>query len=420
MKSAKYKIKTDVAIIGAGPAGSALSILLSQKGINHILFEKESFPRDKICGDGLSGKVVSYLKKIDPSIIYELEADKNRVNPSWGVRFVAPNGKGVDIPFYLNHEKKDHAPGYVIKRFDFDEILYKRVKTNHAKIKDQTEVKTIQIVNDNVLLEGKNADQTVSCQAKMVIGAEGDRSIVAKKLANLSLQPEHYFAGLRTYYENVTGMHEQNYIELHFIRDLLPGYFWIFPLPNNQANVGLGVLTNHIKTKNINLKKTLLKIINENEHIKSRFKNARLIDEPKGWGLPLGSLKRPLSGERFLLIGDAGALIDPLTGEGVGNALQSATVASEIILEAVGNGDFSATMLQQYDQRLYDELWDELRLSANIRRLVQMPWLFNFVFNRFHKNKGMQDLFSGMLNDIDLRAKLWSPSFYMKILFNRE
>ena len=135
--------------------------------------------------------------------------------------------------------------------------------------------------------------------------------------------------------------------------------------------------------------------------------------------MPLGSSRKKLSGERFLLVGDAGSLIDPLTGEGIGNAFQSAYIASKIIERALIARDFSEQYLFDYDRKLYEELKDELRLSEYIQRLVQKQWLFNFVFNRLHNNKSLQEVFTGMLSDLDIRAKLRSPSFYLKVLFNR-
>ena len=411
-------IKADIAIIGAGPAGSALSIFLSKRQIPHVIFDKSEFPRDKICGDGLSGKVVHYLRKMNNGLLDELNQKSDLAAPSWGVRFVAPNGKAVDIPFYAEQNENNQSPGYVIKRIDFDDILVKAIDPKYADLKLNTEIKSVEYTNNGILLEAEKNGQPLHYHCEMVIGAEGDRSIVAKKLAGHTMQPEHYYAGLRTYYKNVSDMHEQNFIELHFIEELLPGYFWIFPLPNNQANVGLGVLSNQIKKKNINLKKTLQKILNEHPTIKERFKFAKPIDEVRGWGLPLVSSRKKLSGERFILLGDAGSLIDPLTGEGVGNAMQSAHVASKIIERALIAGDFSEEYLIDYDRKFYDELKDELRLSEYIQRLVQKQWLFNFVFNRLHNNKSLQELFTGMLSDLDLRAKLRSPAFYLKILFN--
>ena len=412
-------IKTDIAIIGAGPAGSALSIYLANKRIPHVIFDKAVFPRDKICGDGLSGKVVYYLRQMNSDVLKKLNEKSEIAAPSWGVRFVAPNGKVVDIPSYSDSAGTTQPPGYVVKRMDFDNLLVESINKEYADLQLETELKSVEYSDNGVLLKVNKNGQTIEYLCEMVVGAEGDRSITAKKLAGHTMQPEHYYAGLRVYYENVSGMHNQHFIELHFIEELLPGYFWIFPLPDNRANVGLGVLTKQIKKKNINLKRTLQKILNERDGIKDRFKNARPVDEIRGWGLPLGSSRRRLSGERFLLIGDAGSLIDPLTGEGIGNAFQSAQVASKIIERALIARDFSEEYLFEYDRKLYSELKDELKLSEYIQWLVQRQWLFNFVFNRLHNNQSLQEVFTGMLSNLDMRAKLRSPAFYLKILFNR-
>ena len=90
--------------------------------------------------------------------------------------------------------------------------------------------------------------------SKMVLGADGAHSIINKKLGNIKVEKEHYCAGLRQYYKGVTNFHPQNHIELHFYDDVLPGYFWIFPLPNGQANVGLGMLSSEVSKKKVNLK----------------------------------------------------------------------------------------------------------------------------------------------------------------------
>lgn len=118
-------------------------------------------------------------------------------------------------------------------------------------------------------------------------------------------------------------------MEIHLLKGYMPGYFWIFPLPDNTYNTGFGMVTSAIKEKKINLRKTLLNIIHSDKQIQKRFTNAVALETPIGYGLPTGSRKVPISGERFLLAGDAASLIDPATGEGIGNAMLSGIIAGK-------------------------------------------------------------------------------------------
>ncbi len=415
----KYDMETNVAIVGAGPAGASTSIFLAKKGIKHIIFDKEDFPRDKICGDGLSGKVVSVLEDMNPALLHKLYAKPDTFLGSWGVYFAAPNGRGVNIPFRLNGRPVEQPPGFVARRIDFDHFLVQNIDNRMANPRFNCEIVSIERRPEGVVLTFRQEGEIKTVLAQMVVGAGGDRCPVNKTLTSYKLAPDHYYAGLRAYYKNVSGMQDGNFIELHFLDEVLPGYFWIFPLPNNMANVGIGMLSRDIRRKRVNLREIMLKAIKENPTIRHRFKQAEEVDGVKGWGLPLASQKRPLSGERFVLVGDAGSLIDPFTGEGIGNAMFSAQIAADVIARAVEHNDYSAALLKEYDRLLYDRLWDEIHLSYRIQRLVQHRWLFNFVINRLNSNKKLMDTFSLMFNDLDMREKLKSPLFYLRLLFNR-
>src|SRR5690606_33542098 len=139
-------------------------------------------------------------------------------------------------------------------------------------------------------------------------------SSVARAFSDEKVDKNHHCAGLRIYYENVSGFSEDNAVELHFYKKLLPGYFWMFPLPGNRANIGLGMLSAHVAKRKPNLKALLMDIIENHPNVKDRFKHARPLEEIKGFGLPLGSKKRVISGDKFLLLGDAASLINPLSG----------------------------------------------------------------------------------------------------------
>lgn len=409
--------RIDVAIVGAGPAGVTTSLFLSKAGIPHILFEKETFPRDKVCGDALSGKSVSILKRLNPSLIDMMEQSDDFIG-SWGVRFVAPNGKALDIPFKKNPEKQVHAPGFLAPRLIFDNVLVEELDSGTVDFRQSTPVTAVERTTEGVRLQYSQNGTAGEVRAKMVIGAGGDRSLIRDKLTGYKMDRRYYCAGLRAYYENVGGMHEQNFIELHFLKEILPGYLWIFPLPGNRVNVGIGMLSGSMKNKQISLKKVMQNALKENHLIRDRFKDARLVDDIKGWGLPLGSVKRKLSGDRFLLTGDAASLIDPFTGEGIGNAMYSGMLAARWVEKALGSDTVSASFLSGYDQEVYAGLWDELKLSATLQKLVHFPWLFNFVVNRALANKTISEMMSCMFDDLDMRARLRSPSFYLRMLFN--
>lgn len=415
----RFDVITDIAIIGAGPGGCATSIFLSEVGISHTIFDKSIFPRDKICGDAISGKAVAIFNRMNKSpILAGIRSNDSTFLGSWGVTFVAPNGKPLDVPFKMDLGDQKDAPGFIAKRYDFDQYMIEQLDHSTADTHFGANVKNVQILENCVKIEYQQGGEERTCSTQLVIGAEGDRSIVAKKLANHKLEPGHYCAGIRAYYENVRGLHKDNFIELHFLPEVLPGYFWIFPLPDNMANVGVGMLSKAARKKNVNIKKAMLQAIQENPTIKDRFRDSVLRSEITGWGLPLGSKKRNLSGERFMLVGDAASLIDPFTGEGIGNAMVSGMIAAHTAQQAKQENDFSQHFLERYDDEVYKEVWSELKLSHTLQKLVNFPWLFNFLVNKARKNKTIQETITCMFEDLDMRAKLRSPSFYLKLLVN--
>jgi len=414
-------LNTQVIIIGAGPAGAGTSIFLTKVGIPHVVIEKENFPRDKICGDACSGKTVFVLRKANPLWPAEIFENTAEYMPSHGVTFVSPNGKVLDIPFSPAKVLKGQAPGFITPRLTFDNFLFQKLASPYAAIYQKATVKSMERQADGkVKVNFSHTDETYEVTAPLIVGADGDKSQVRKNFLSSHTSQKAYCVGLRAYYHGVTGLHENHYVELHFLPEILPGYFWIFPLPNGVTNVGIGMMSDRIRKKKINLREEMLNAIKTNSNISHRFSNAKLLDKIQGWGLPMCMKRQPLSGDNFLLTGDAAAMIDPFTGEGIGNALYSGMLAAFAIDELLKAGRYDAGFIKEkYDDVLFKQIGNELKTSATLQRLAHYPRLFNYVVEKAHKSKTLNNTITSMFTGIDLRKQLRKPSFYARILFNR-
>lgn len=403
--------KFDVVIAGAGPAGCAAAYRLSGNGLKIALIDKETFPRDKICGDALGADVTKQFHMISESLTEKLDIFREKI-PSNGVRFFTPKHQKLDIQF--TKPKDIFGGGFVAKRIDFDNFFF----TETAKLPDVTvfqDQKIISVDNneDTIILQSA----TIRFEAKIALGADGAHSILNKRLTQNKVEKNHYCAGVRQYFSNVKGFHPENHIELHFYKEILPGYLWVFPLANNQANVGLGMLSSAVSKRQINLKKEMANLLETIPSLKERFQDAVPLTEIEGYGLPVGSVKRTLSGNRFLLLGDAAGLIDPFTGEGIANAIRSGRVAASHVLKAFEQQKFDAEFNLHYDKEIYYRMWNEFKFSHTLQKLFRHPRIINFVVRKANKNKSVQTLISSMLNNMDLKKELVKPSFYFRLFF---
>ena len=404
----------DIIIIGAGPAGLSCALQLAKLGISSTLLEKEHFPRDKVCGDALSGKAIHVLRQLDEKWPDELESCGEALD-SWGVTFVAPNRKQLRIPFYQGRKSNSSAPGLICKRIDFDAWLARKAMSSDLIDFRQGAIVTAQHYTDGQWQLEVNGNKYL--KAKLLIVATGAQSKINCEISGFENKPSDLCAGIRTYFSGVQGLDKENFIELHFLKNFLPGYLWIFPLPGDEVNIGLGMRSDILKNKKLNLRKELLSMIQKDPLLRERFKDARQMADIRGFSLPLGSKKRTISGDGFLLIGDTASLIDPFTGEGIGNAMMSGVIAAETATDALNVNNFSASYLNNYDNCVYQKLWDELKLSRKLQHLSAHASLFNFVVNRIRKSKKLRHLITLMFEDIQMRKQLSKPFFYFKLLF---
>lgn len=402
----------DLIIVGAGPAGTTAALYAERNNLSCIVLDKAIFPRDKICGDALSGKSVRILEELNltPEIEQLDGAEINRIT------FGGPNHNHFDVHLKGNKKNNYITKGYVIPRKIFDYFLFK-------KAKEVTEILEGFKVKDLIYEKGKPAGvkginkegKEQILEAPVILGCDGANSIISRKLDAYKMDMENTAVAIRCYYEGVDGL--SNQIELHYISEVKPGYFWLFPAGSNKANIGIGLSKNEAKKEGRTLKK-IMEEVTQSKHFKHRFSNARPLEKPKGWNLPMGSIHRKNHGDGYILLGDAAGLIDPFTGEGIGNAMVAAKYAISAVKKGKEIGDYSEKVLSIYDDLLWGEIGKELRTSTKLQSLSRSSFLLNFVISRASRNKEVQDIISGMLSKEIPKDELSSPLFYFKILFS--
>ncbi len=406
-------MKYDLIIVGGGPAGAAAALYARKYDLSVLLLDKENFPRDKICGDAISGKSMTILKELD---LLEAAAGLAHCRID-SILFGSPSGHHLSID--LSENRHLNMPGgLLIKRKAFDALLFERASRVADRVESGFKVTDLLRDEEEVVcgvrgLRGQTGE-TVEYRGRLVLGADGFNSVVARKSGLYNHDPLHWVVALRQYYTGVET--RENQIEIHYLRETQPGYFWIFPLAEGWANVGVGMLHDTIKRDNIDLKKVLTAAL-ENEIFKKRFAGAQAMEAPRGWNLPVGSLHRKNHGDGFMLLGDAAGLIDPFTGEGIGNALYSGKFAAETAFRALLRDDVSEESLREYDQHLWKKLGNELAVSARLQKVGRHQSLLNFVIGKAGRSGEVRDIISGMMRNAVPKKQLANPLFYLKLLF---
>ena len=407
----------DAIIVGAGPSGCSCALFLANAGRDVLLVDKVlSFPREKVCGDAFSGKSIGVAREL--GVLSELEKKPHAIVR--GLSLIAPNGKQVSVPF----PNADGCPfaGYTVARIDTDEVFF-RAAGAHPKISV-----LLGFSPDGLLKEGeavcgvagtRASDKSkLSFKSRVVVGADGAASAVSRLLGLPNQPVEHVYSGVRGYYTGVEGLSEN--IELFFIDGVLPGYLWIFPMANGRANVGLGILSSDLNKGRKHPNVMLTDAIGKNASIAPRFKNAKLDGRMGGWSIPLGSHKKKCIGNGWVLVGDAASLVDPFSGEGVGNALCSGKYAAvtigESILKTPGSSPLSADSLGKYGKLLDDYIYPEMVDSYRLQRASRFRFLLNMFIGKAADKPEVRQMLVNMVNSDEEKKKTQSPFFYLKLL----
>lgn len=399
----------DAIVVGAGPSGSTCAALLAKEGARVLLADREGFPRDKPCGDAVGGKALNVLKALG---LERSLAQKGFLRSS-GIVFSSPNGTEVEIP--LLEGGGEMSGGFVCRRKDFDHILFQHAK-KACKTLERSEVFDLIFDGTRVIgIKARGADgKEEAYYAKVVVGADGVNSVVARKTGCVAADPRHYAAAVRAYYSGIGSL--RGNIEVHFLRESMPGYFWIFPLSSHEANVGVGMLLSEVSKKRANLHRILERCLKSGKFAK-RFASAKLEGSARGWSLPLASAKRKCAGDGFVLVGDAASLVDPFSGEGIGNGMKSAAIAAAVICEALKKGAVTEKDCLSYEQRLWEEIGNDISYSYAMQRVLSSGFVLDLAIGKAKQSVWLKNELAGMIASREAKKKARDPLFYLRMLF---
>lgn len=358
---------SSVLVVGGGPAGAATALALAQARIPVVVLERATFPRDKVCGDVLLPEAQAALAELG---LATTEVESMAV-PCTGLRYVAQDGTEVADRF---HDHRGIArPWWIVKRQRFDAWLIAQAERFGATVLTGHAASGLERTTDGRVcgVFGRRADGTsFRLPASVVVGADGALGVVARELGLVAPQPRDTCLAVRAY---ATGVRcPEPYLEVYTSPRLLPGTAWVLPVGPDEVNVGLGLLRSTRDALASTPQQLLRELMAAHPALARRLVGAQ-IGPLHGWALPGATERRALVRDGVLLVGDAGALVDPFTGHGIHHALRSGMIAASVIAEAAG--DLSEAHLSLHEHRCRAAFRHETAIGARLQELHARPAL---------------------------------------------
>ena len=395
-----------VAIVGAGPAGSAAALYLKKEGIDCALIDKACFPRDKACGDGIPMKTVHLLEELGFSE-REIFARGYKIK---GMAVYSPLGDKTQIGGVDEADTKSGC----IPRIDFDNLLFQKARAAAKQSFCGFRLKNMQRRDGrwHLSLYNSREKERLDISADVLIGADGAHSVVARQAGLLQEDRVHSFDGLRRYY---SGGPFEPVVHIIYDRRLLPGYLWIFPVSEQRVNVGLMTL----RKKGQNLQIILEDVLKNNARVKEILGEARAEGPARGALLPLGSIPGERISDGLLLTGDAAAFINPVTGGGIYTAILSAREASRVVSRALPAGRTQKENLKDYEYWWRKEILPGFEYGARLKKRLQSERFAAWFLRKASRNRLYRNFFFLLYGRSLPRRTLLNPLFWVKVILAR-
>jgi geranylgeranyl reductase family protein len=358
----------DVIVIGAGPGGSATAHYLARHGLDVLLLDKFDFPRDKTCGDALTPRALEVLA--DMGLLEAMGQVGCEVNK---VKIFAPGGGSTvaAMPHY------NGRPGYamIVPRLSLDNAIRERAVDSGAKFEGRIQVTNIEPTEAGVRVSGGRRGRSVTHPARLAVIATGASPQLLLQTGILPEAPPMMMAA-RAYFENINYLTDE--MQFYFEGVPLPGYGWVFPLPDSTANIGAGFFrrgrtARHMPATPAAAFETFI----NHPPLQTMLAGARRVGPVKGYPLRIDFATAPTVGERILVVGEAAGLVNPLTGEGIDYALESGRIAARHLIDLFGDGDLSRPKLAVYDQLLRRQFQSLFRFCYRMQGFLPYRSLLN-------------------------------------------
>ena len=390
----------DVVVVGGGPAGSAAAVFLRQRGRDVLLLDEARFPRDKICGESVSPGASRLLSALGVAEAVRRLAPQSLL----GMTLTSPDGTA-----FRGDYRGAADPGFAVRREALDHVLLQQARAAGAEVREGARVTGLVSeagVVKGVTCEAGGAPETI--RARLVIGADGRRSVVARRLGLLREHRSLRKFAVRGYWDGMDGLEARG--EMHVGGG---GYCGIAPLSGSRANVTFVLDRREMAAAGGDLEGFYRRALQRWPRVSERLARASLVGAPTAIG-PLALEAARVSAPGALLVGDSAGFYDPFTGEGVTLALRSAEMASEVADRALGSGN-------GFDLRTYDRARDaatrgKFRINRALQRVVAWPALSNAMARRMSRRPDLADRLVGIAGDFVPAESAWSLRFLAELL----
>jgi menaquinone-9 beta-reductase len=370
--------EADVIVVGAGPAGATTAFYLAQSGLDVLLLEKSRFPREKVCGDGLTPRAVKTLVNMGISVSEQDGWVRNK-----GLRVIGA-GKRLELAW----PELASYPGYglVRTRLDLDETLARRAQQAGARLLEGVTV-TGPVLDERtgritgVVAKAAGGGEDHSYRARVVVAADGNSSRLSVAMGLRKRDDRPLGVAVRTYFRSPR--HDDDYLEswldLWDGDRLLPGYGWIFGMGDGTSNVGLGLLNTSAAFGHTDYHALLRKWL-EGMPAEWGFTEENRTQPIRGAALPMGFNRTPHYHQGLLLVGDAGGMVNPFNGEGIAYAMESGEILARTIVQALARSRRAETerVLAGYPHALSQAYGGYYALGRTFVKLIGQPALMRF------------------------------------------